>query len=324
MFIQEPVDNPSHIVVQNISHIPAFLALILDITVKALCPSLLCEWFLTDLTRRAAEAARSIFDFISTPQCIISSGVRAKTLMKIVASVIPLHGIRTARGPIFDLQDRLVRQRLDAGLKQGWEDIDADIMKILETNSMVSLSKGNATQILKTLRIDNGGVAENQLRVSLLVACNRGTTQKSQRQTLATTYLRSWLKHADHDTLRSIKDELLFLNIATQQSIDDRLGTRAIAAETLESHTFMDPVIWRARLHEAVVGVVGSDNVDWMDDDEESDLLRFASRAVASIQDQSEKYPSFPHHLCGRAEKCALGLSLRPLHRAVLLLLIDW
>lgn len=140
--------------------------------VNTLYPSLMCEWFLTDLARRVSETARCLFDFVLSPLCFVPAGVRAKTLMKIVSSVPHLYGVRAARSPIIDLLDRLIRQRLDAGLKQGWGDIDADITRLLDTHPMTSLSKAHAIEIFKSLRLDTSGVAGNQPRVRLLVANN--------------------------------------------------------------------------------------------------------------------------------------------------------
>ncbi|KAJ7650524.1 hypothetical protein FB45DRAFT_1077266 [Roridomyces roridus] len=90
----------------SLDELATFVAHTIPNLVHALAPSLLSQWFLTDLTRRTAEIVSKAFAYCISPSCVASSEDRARALMKL-AELPPMLPDSSAYMP--DLTFRLLR-----------------------------------------------------------------------------------------------------------------------------------------------------------------------------------------------------------------------
>lgn len=128
------------------AEIPRFLSLIVDITMNALHPTILCDWFLFDMEQKVAENAQQSFEYcLSAP-----STVRAKVLTKIL-STLPFKFLeKRGSTPLMRLPYRLLRERLLAGPSSAEWDIADNYFAGVDT--LPALSRTEFVDILNLVR----------------------------------------------------------------------------------------------------------------------------------------------------------------------------
>jgi hypothetical protein len=131
--------------------ISRFLAFIVEITVNALHPAVLCHWFLFDLEQKVTENVQQSFDY-----CLCTFSVtRSKALTKIL-SVIPFSSliVNDRSSPLTNLPFRLLRRRLLAGPLSGTDVIDNYFLGV---NLLPALSKDEFIELLTLTHAEQGG-----------------------------------------------------------------------------------------------------------------------------------------------------------------------
>ncbi len=109
------------LIFSSAEEIPRFLSLIVQVSVNALHPSVLCEWFLFDIEQKVAENAQQTFDF-----CLSAHPAsRTKALTELV-SALPFSSLKTngRSAALMNIPFLLLRHRLLASSGHGWDAID--------------------------------------------------------------------------------------------------------------------------------------------------------------------------------------------------------
>lgn len=148
------------------SHIPLFLSLVLDFVSSAVCPAVLCQWFLADVIRRTTEAARSIFDYCLSPSSSTTSKKRARSLAQVVKAIGALMSLSSrTRSHLDKLVSRLVLLRLQEGPRPGWECVDGALCGMFDPSIEITSLKQHYDAMLDAVRTETWGEAGKDLRV---------------------------------------------------------------------------------------------------------------------------------------------------------------
>jgi hypothetical protein len=145
----------------------ALLGFLFNVVSEALYYPLLCQCFVPDLARRTSETAAPLVDFLLSHNTSgAASKKQARYLLPVVIAIATiLSSTSSLQGPVGILPHRLLRQRLDQGPREGWDNVDQLLAKLFEFTTLASPLKVDVISTIDILRLETWGNAGLQLRV---------------------------------------------------------------------------------------------------------------------------------------------------------------
>ncbi|KAK7062299.1 Serine/threonine-protein kinase atr [Favolaschia claudopus] len=261
----ESEDKSFSLVLESIGNLPTFLSTTLNILVQSICPPLLTQWFLTDLTRQLAEALAKTFDYCLSSSCIALVEKRAAALLKL-ANLRSFSPDFSRHVP--DLLFRLLRHRLQEDTIPGWDTIDPTLQEAFQSPLFVPPSKADLVEILTLPAIDSWGEPGRSLVIE---------------------YVRSSITHLSADLVRQTRQILTSYPVNDRgllRVLDDRIakdsldGSPEDAARTAK---------WREDIKECVQEIIYPITVAWMEEDGAMAEVDYAQRAVDDVKARFER-----------------------------------
>ncbi|KAJ6615603.1 hypothetical protein B0H10DRAFT_2220252 [Mycena sp. CBHHK59/15] len=279
---------------ESIADLPTFLSTTLAILVNSVCPAVLAQWFLTDLTRRIAQTIEKTFVYCLSPACVTLVEKRACALVKI-ASFPPLIASLSPNLAAYipDLPFRLLRHRFLEGPSAGWNAADPELRRLFESPLLLAPSKADLMEILAIASNDAWGDSGKDLRD--LVAC----------------YLWNCIPHLKANTLRAVREILPNLDLGGQhiayvREVDERLQKTAPLAPVVNpAGPVSAGVGWREQVRRSIQEII-PEPVAWMDDDGTMSEGDYAQRALDDIRARFER----PLNESGASTRIALANEL--------------
>jgi hypothetical protein len=156
-----PIEGPSQV--------PLFLCLLQDILCNAVCPSLPCQCFLTDVILTMTEMVSSVLDYCFSPSCCTTPIRRLKSLTQLVTSAASLLSLSVGFEIAMDnLHCQLLRYRLNEGPNPSWDGLDLVLHQAFCKPFVRPPVKAVITLAMDVLRNETWGDAGKGLRVRLL------------------------------------------------------------------------------------------------------------------------------------------------------------
>ncbi|KAJ6486408.1 hypothetical protein C8R47DRAFT_1216527 [Mycena vitilis] len=276
-FAQEIEDKSYSLTLESIEDLPTFLSTTVAILVHSICPPLLSQWFLADLSRQITETVSKAFAYCLSSSCVASGEKRATALMKL--AVLPLS--LSSLFPNFtrytpDLLFRLLRHRLLEGPNTGWEVIDFELQKTFQSPQFAPPSRADLMEIASVLSIEAWADFGKDSRS--LVYC----------------YLRSSLPHFDVQVRRRTRHILAAVDLdregkALLRELDERLAKDSSSVDETQANPAVVALKWREELREMVQDIIFPITISWMDDDRAMSERDYAQRAVDDVKARFER-----------------------------------
>ncbi|KAJ7228144.1 hypothetical protein GGX14DRAFT_547392 [Mycena pura] len=279
--VQEPLSPESEdksftLTLGSMGDVPPFLSTTLSVLAHSISLPVMSQWFLTDLIRQITESVAKAFAYCSSPSCVASREKRAWALSKLAT----LRPLLSSTSPNFavhipDLLFRLLRYRLVEGPTAGWDDIDSEMLKIVQSLPFTPPVKADMMEILSILSSDVWG--------------DMGSSPKN----LAVSYLRSCLPHFQADVQRQVRQMLTSVelgneNTALLHELDERLAKQSDGLEVIVDST--RAASWREQVKESVQDIIFPLTIAWMDDDEASmQEHKYAQRAFDDVKSRFDR-----------------------------------
>lgn len=281
------------------AQIPLLLTLLLEVQLNALSTPCLGECFAKSFAVRTTELARQVHEFLISPACVTSDAKRARAITRLVVAV----STHLQTSPPFNaladpMRLHLLVRRLNDGPIDAWDSCDKVLLKAFSAPYTYSILQADARSIFMLLKEEQWEDRGSALRVSLLSLFRYMGHVYSFMQALAAAYLQMALPSLDAVTLNELTEFLRQKNVHPSyakllQAIEENAATAAIRPSDprLQDTQVADdvPPRWKRDVWKVVQAIIEPDDVDWMDDDEEMDDMKFIERALSDIENRFER-----------------------------------
>ncbi|KAH9482313.1 Serine/threonine-protein kinase ATR [Psilocybe cubensis] len=272
--ILEPIpENHSLNVLIFPSNIPTFVSLVLEVIVKAICPSLPNDYYFLDIGRSIAEFSRKLLVHYLNPGIPMKADIRTKLLRNIISSTEPLWSHPVYRPFMGDLVEYLLQIRLEAGLDREWDPVDQYLIDTLKSNIVMSSSYPMIRIVIQRLQIYNGKDSE---RLSELLWA----------------YLQYSLRRMEPTLISVVKKSAESLPISPERDIFleelTKLTTESSHSNAVQHQFDISSRVWSHDVRQLVEEIIAPDTLSWMDE-EETSASQLCKRALLEIQSRFER-----------------------------------
>jgi len=146
------------------ARIPSFLAIIVHILLQTICPPLKCQWFLADIIRAVGGFSQDLLIYCLGPACPMPSAIRSKAITSLLSSTKPLRSLEGFRTSVTNLPERLLKIRLESGLKFEWDPVDIYLADSFKQDEPLG-SRALIISVIHRLKMHNWLPTEISLRV---------------------------------------------------------------------------------------------------------------------------------------------------------------
>uniref|UniRef100_A0A0W0G3C2 non-specific serine/threonine protein kinase n=1 Tax=Moniliophthora roreri TaxID=221103 RepID=A0A0W0G3C2_MONRR len=257
--------SPLKIVLNNTAEVPRLTSLIISVLAHVLYPSVVSEWFLSDIERKATEVLRVAYTYCTSTSCSTTLPARVKALIRLVSS-IPSSTSTWMNRMLLNVPISFLRHRLLAGQDEDWELADTYFLRAMELPTFPLPSKSEFLEIL-------GHLYEP---IQFDIETEHEAQKYPNYLGLAADFVLVCLTRFDVDTVSSVQEAVKRADLGPRRQvildiIEDRLA-RDNGIDMAVDAT--EPTPWRERFRALVEDIMAPEQASWMDDDDDEHYIQ--------------------------------------------------
>ncbi|EKM59861.1 uncharacterized protein PHACADRAFT_181804 [Phanerochaete carnosa HHB-10118-sp] len=256
------------ICVRSSAQTPLMLTLLLELLLNALDTRNLDQTFMKSLTIHATEMAHQLHNFLVSPACLTSDAKRARAIGRLVTAIsTSLRSLAPFNSIADPMRLHLLMRRLNDGPSDAWAKPDVLLIGAFSTPFTKPPVRVDVHSVLTLLKEEQWGDDGCNLRA------------------LASAYLQTTVSSLDDETVQEIAEYVdqkagnaSYADLA--QALVQRKRGLAVQDVKAPDGTYD----WRRHVKQIVYAIIQPAELDWMDDDDNTNGLQYITRALREVE----------------------------------------